>query len=179
MKKRKLFLAILLIGGLLNSKAQSYKHAFGASYGVTKNGTGVMLSHNYFLKFHDNIETSVLISDSESVHQSGVKINYKTTTLTSGYSKNIYISKNNGLSVNANAGLLVGYESINKKDPSLNSVVLNNSNPIFGGHVGVDIDYVLNDKFSLFAKANQYYHINSDLGNLTSFIGGGLRFYIN
>jgi hypothetical protein len=58
-------------------------------------------------------------------------------------------------------------------------VLLNDSNPIFGGYLGIDIDYALNDKFSLFTKANQYYHINSDLGTSTSFIGGGLRFYIN
>lgn len=179
MKKRTLFLAIVLIGGLLNCKAQSYKHAFGASYGVTKNGTGVMLSHNYFLKFHDNIETSISMLNSESMHLSGVKIPYKTTTLTSGYSKNLFVSKSNSLSVNGIAGLLLGHESINKKSSSLGSVVLNESNLVFGGFVGLDVDYVLNDKFSLFTKANQYYHINSDLGNLTSFIGGGLRFYIN
>jgi hypothetical protein len=179
MKKRNLFLAILLIGGLLNTKAQSYKHAFGASYGITKNGTGVMLSHNYFLKFHDNIETSISIFNSEGKEFSGDKIPYKTTTLTSGYSKNIYVSKNNGLTVNGIAGLLLGYESVNKKSADSFLTVLDKSNPIFGGFVGLDIDYVLNEKVSLFTKANQYYHINSDLGNFTYFVGGGLRLYIN
>lgn len=176
--KKNMFLSILLIGGLLNGKAQSYKHAFGASYGVTKNGSGVMLSHNYVLKFHDNIETSISILNSEG-KQSEVKIPYKTAILTSGYSKNIYVSKNNGLSVNGIAGLLLGYESLNKKSVSSFLKVLDESNPIFGGFVGLDIDYVLNEKISLFAKANQHYHINSDLGNFTYFAGGGLRLCIN
>jgi len=182
MKKRNLFLAILLIGGLLNTKAQSYKHAFGVSYGVTQNGTGVMLSHNYFIKFHDNIETSVLIFSNENVAHSGIKIPYKLTTLTTGYSTNIFVNKNNRLVVNGSAGLLLGYESAKFNNEGIGQIpviVLNHSTPVFGGYLGFDTDYALNDKFSLFAKANYYYHSGSDLGNTNSFVGGGLRIYIN
>lgn len=183
MKKRKLFLAILLIGGLLNGKAQSYKHAFGASYGVTKNGTGVMLSHNYFLKFHDNIETSVLIYNDENViHGGSIKIPYKLTTLTTGYSTNLFVNKKNSLAINGAVGLLLGYESAKFNNQGMGQtpvVILNHSIPIFGGYIGFDTDYALNEKLSLFAKANYYYHSGSDLGNSNSFIGGGLRFYIN
>lgn len=178
MKKRNLFFALLVIGGLSTSNAQSYKHSIGLSYGAAKNGNSIMLSHNYFLNFHDNIETSLLISRNEYRYKD-TYIPSSTISITSGYSKNILFNKRNSFRINGAAGLLIGYESLNKNQDLNGSELLNDSNPIFGGYLGIDIDYALNDKFSLFTKANQYYHINSDLGNSTSFIGGGLRFYIN
>ena len=178
MKKRNLFFAFLVIGGLSTINAQSYKHALGLSYGAAKNGSGVMISHNYFLNLHDNIETSLLVSSSEYRYKNS-SIPSSTISITSGYSKNILFNKRNSFRINGAAGLLIGYESLNKNQDLNGSKLLNDSNPIFGGYLGLDIDYALNDKFSLFTKANQYYHINSDLGTSTSFIGGGLRFYIN
>lgn len=180
MKKRNLFFALLVIGGLSKINAQSYKHAFAASYGVSKNSSGVMLSHNYFLKPHESIETSMLISSADYPY-ADTKIPFKSTILTSGYSTNIYVDKANKLSLNGAGGLLLGYESVNKNIEVYGNeaLVLNDSRLIYGAYVGLDADYVINDKFSVFTKANQYWHANSDLGKATYFIGGGLRFYIN
>lgn len=180
MKKRNLFFALLVIGGLSKINAQSYKHAIGASFGVNKNGSALLLSHNYFLDRHESVETSLLVSNSKYTYSDN-KIPFKSTILSLGYSTNIYVDKANKLSLNGAGGLLLGYESVNNniKVYSNEVLVLNDSKLIYGAYVGLDADYVINDKFSVFTKANQYWHANSDLGEATYFIGGGLRFYIN
>lgn len=177
MKKRKLFFALLVIGGLSKANAQSYKNAFAVNVGVTQDGYGAMLSHNYFLNRHDYIEASLLATDAKYTSAVGSKIPYNDFVLNVSYSKNILVNKKNSLSANLSAGTVFGYESFDNKDLNDGTKILDNSKLIYGLSVGIDIDCVLNDKFSLFFKANEYYHANSDLGKFVPFAGLGLRFY--
>lgn len=180
MKKRKLFLGLLLMTGLSNAYSQSYKNAFAVNLGVTQDGIGAMISHNYFIKRHDYIEASILITDSKYRYKEGSKVPYNNFTLNTGYSKNLFSNKKNSLSANIGAGGVLGYESINNdKNLSDGSLILASSKLIYGAYVGLDIDYVLNDKLSLFLKVNEYYHANSDLGKFVPFAGLGLRYYAN
>jgi hypothetical protein len=177
--KKKLFAALLLMGGLSQANAQSYKNAFSFNLGVTQDGIGTVVSHHYYFNLHDYIETSFLATDAKYNSSTGIEIPYNDYSLNIAYSKNLLVDNKNSLSGNISAGVVLGYESFNNK--ALDNGTLINSKPgfIYGASLGIDIDYVLNDKLSLFIKANEYYHVNSDLGKFVPFAGLGLRFYSN
>ncbi|NDP21388.1 MAG: hypothetical protein GZ091_09955 [Paludibacter sp.] len=181
MKKTKLFLTALLAITISKSYSQTYKCAFGVNIGGTQDGMGVMINYNYFIKGDNSIAISILATDSQYKYKEGDKITYNDLTLNLGYSTNLYCTKNRKFGINLGLGATVGYEIVNTSNKTLSNggLVLGNSKTIYGAYTGVDLDYLINDRITLFLKANEYYHANSDLGNLIPFAGLGLRYYAN
>ena len=181
MKKRNLFFALLLIAGLSRATAQNYKQSFGINIGGTQNGYGVMLNYNYFTHGDKSIAASVLVTDAKYSLDGG-KIRYNDLTLNLGYSTPLYVTRNRKLGVILGAGGVVGYEMINdNKNPHLSTgaLILDNSKIIYGAYTGLDIDYLISDRMTVFIKVNEYCHVNSDLGKFVPFAGLGVRFYAN
>jgi hypothetical protein len=174
-----LIISLIMISS--TTKAQSYANAFGGSIGVVQDGIGGIFSYNYFLDRHDFIEAGVLLTAANFKYTNEIKIPYNDFTLNLGYSKNVFWNYQNTFNVNIGAGLVFGYETVNKGDKELSNGAIINSEPgfIYGGYLGIDLDYALTDKYSITLRANEYYHANSDLGEFIPFLGLGIRYYAN
>lgn len=181
MKKRNLFFALLVVGSLSKTYSQTYKHSFGAVLGATQDGVGAMLNYNYFTHGDNSIAASILLTDAKySVGEN--KIKYNNLTLNLGYSTPLYVTKNRQFGINLGVGAVFGYEIVNdNKNSNLSNgtLILEDSKTVYGGYTGLDIDYLINDRMTVFIKANEYYHANSDLGKFVPFAGLGLRYYAN
>lgn len=181
MKKRNLFFALLVMGGLAKTYSQTYKHSFGVNLGATQDGIGAMLNYNYFIQGDNSFAASVLVTDAKYSVQ-GNKIGYNDFTLNLGYSTPLYSTKNRKFAILLGVGGVVGYEIVNgNKSSTLSNgnLILEDSKTIYGAYSGLDIDYLINDRMTVFIKANEYYHANSDLGKFVPFAGLGLRYYAN
>lgn len=181
MKKIKLLLGVLLLSAFTKGYSQTYKNTFGVSIGVIQDGYGAMLSHNYFIRGHNSIAASILVTDAK-YNIGEEKIKYNDITLNLGYSLPFYLTKNRRFGIVFGSGGAIGYESINgNKNNNLSngSLILDKSKVIFGAYAGLDFDLLISDRMTFFLKANQYYHANSDLGKFVPFAGVGLRYYSN
>lgn len=181
MKKRNLFFALLAIGGLSKTYSQNYKHAFGINFGATQDGIGTMLNYNYFTNGDNSIAAFILITDAK-YNVNGNEIGYNDLTLNLGYSTPLYLTQNNRFSAILGAGGVIGYEIINKNKKTAltnGTLILEDSKIIYGAYAGLDIDYLINNRMTVFVKANQFYHTNSNLGKFVPFAGLGLRYYTN
>ncbi|UUW07877.1 conjugal transfer protein TraO [Flavobacterium plurextorum] len=181
MKKTKLFLGVLLLSAFTKGYSQTYKNAFGVGIGATQDGYGVMFSHNYFINDRNSISASILATDAK--YKVGEdKIGYNDITLNLGYSVPLYLTQNRKFGIVFGSGVVLGYEIVNgNKNLNLSngSLILDESKFIYGAYVGLDFDYLINDRTTLFIKVNEYYHANSDLGKFVPFAGIGLRYYTN
>jgi hypothetical protein len=178
MRKTKLFLGMLVLTAFTKGYSQTYKNAFGVSIGATQDGYGVMLSHNYFINDRNSISASILATDSK--YQIGEnKIDYNDITLNLGLSVPLYLTQNRKFGIVFGGGAVLGYESIDKKTLSKGTLILDKSKFIYGAYAGLSFDYLINDRITIFFKADEFYHANSDLGQFIPFAGIGLRYYTN
>lgn len=179
--KNKLFIGVLLLSAFSKGYSQNYKNAFGVSIGATQDGYGVMISHNYFINDRNSISASILVTDAKYKIRED-KIGYNDITLNLGYSVPLYLTQDREFGIVLGSGATLGYEIVNgNKDLNLSngSLILDESKFIYGAYVGLDFDYLINDRTTLFIKVNEYYHANSDLGKFVPFAGIGLRYYTN
>jgi len=178
MKKLKLLLIVLFFTSL-TTKAQSYANGFALNIGVVQDGIGGIMSYNYFLDRHDFIEAGLFFSAANYKYKESIKVPYNDFTVNAGYSKNVYYNLQNTFNVNIGAGGVFGYETVNKGEKRLENGALVKSRAgfIYGAYIGIDIDYSINDRFSITLKANEFYHANSELGEFIPFAGLGFRYY--
>ena len=176
-------IGILFIALLLNSitQAQTVDRSIGITGGYVPDGYGVLISFEYYNNATDFIQLSSLITNNEDRVNNIYKIPYNIATLNLGYYKNILQSRNNSLKLSVGLGGVGGYEYINNDKEKLEdgSLLKSKSGLIYGVYGGFDLELYLNNNLSLIGVLNQYYHINSELGNFTMFAGGGLRYFLN
>lgn len=161
--------------------AQSYANAFVFNVGVIQDGIGATLNYNYFIDRHDFIVGSLLLTSSKYKYTSEINIPYNDFTFNVGYSKSVYYSDENTFNINLDAGVVFGYQTINNGNPVLSngSIILSKPGFVYGGFLGVDLDYSISDQYSIVVKGTEFYHMNSTLGKLFPYIGVGIRFYSN
>lgn len=173
----------MLLGFLLfffNSKAQNYASAIDAFLGATQDGTAAMLTYNYFIDRDDYIQSSIYISFNED-EQKNIKIPYNNFTLNVGYFFSVFKNIRKTFKINPGFGVLGGYEAINDGSLELpNGAIINDKSKFIYGLFGsLELEHSLGDgDFSVLLKYNQYYHVNSDLGNFIPSLGLGIRYYI-
>ena len=179
MKYIKFFL-IFLIPLSNTSNAQDGAVAFTG--GITSGGFGSLISYNYYWDRYqtDFIQGSILLTNSYQ-KTNDIKVPYNEFTLNIGYYKNIFENRSGALKIAAGVGGVFGYEAVNNGNNELpdGSIILSNSNFIYGAFAGLDIDIFLTDKYSLVLKANEYYHANSKLGEFMPYIGTGVRIFLD
>jgi hypothetical protein len=184
MKKIKVFLILLLAFAYSKTAAQSYANAFALSVGAVTDGIGINGNYNYFLDRHDFIEASLFVTFAKYKYDNQIdkiSIPYNDFTVNAGYSKNVFYNFQNTFNVNISGGGVFGYEAINKgnKELSNGSIILSKPGFIYGAYLGLDLDYSFTDQYSIFLKANGFYHANSTLGEFLPYVGVGVRFYTN
>lgn len=172
---------MLMIINSFSCFSQSYSDAFSINIGVVQDGFAGLANYNYFLDRHDFIDAGLLLTSASYQYKDQIKIPYNDFTFNAGYSKNVYFNQRNTFNANIGGGGVFGYETLNNGDKKLpnGALILSESSFIYGAYIGLDLDYVITDSFSLSIKANQYYHANSSIGQFVPFIGIGTRIYLN
>lgn len=156
------------------------RNSIALTGGYAENGIGTNLSFNVMLDDYNYIQGSILTSFGNYKDET-YKIPYNLFTLNIGYFKNIYTNKPRTVLSAIGAGIVGGYEEVNKGDNQLytGAKLISKSGFIYGAFLSSETEVILSDKLSALLKINEFYHVNSSVGNFTLYGGAGIIFYIN
>lgn len=157
-------------------------HAIDVTGGYAENGFGISVAYNYHLqraRRNDYIQVSGLYT-SGNIKKKGYDLSYSLITANIGYFYNIPLDNRDKINLNIGAGGVIGVESINngKTELDTGAIIDSEGGLVYGGFVGAEFDVYLNENFSLLIRANEFYHANSDVGDLTPYVGGGIRIFL-
>jgi len=179
-------LQVLLVGLLLcfafSSTAQSggsLASSIGLSGGYVEDGLGGMATFNFHPNRYKYFQVSVLAAFAQDNGTS--QIPYNIFTIQPGLFYRVYIApKRKNFSLHLGGGGLFGYEIINNGSNELPSgaIIAGKSQFIYGVFAGAEAEVALSNDFSILIKVNEYYHINSDVGNFYPYLGAGLRYFL-
>ncbi|MGP1992953.1 conjugal transfer protein TraO [Zobellia laminariae] len=161
------------------SQNGNYASSVGISGGYAEDGFGIMATYNYHLSRNRYAQLSVFVAIAED--KGSFDIPYNIFTVQPGYFIKVWEQKNfKKYGVNLGGGGIFGYEVINNGNSLLsNGAILDaKSQFIYGIFIGVEGEIALSNDFSLLVKANEYYHINSDVGKFYPYAGIGLRYFL-
>lgn len=172
---RKAIFTILLVIPLIHYGQQSH---IGVSGGYADNGFALLVNYNHALNKSSYLQFGAYGSFAKN-KQPGYEISYSDFTANIGYYINVYQNNLKQFKIALGVGGVGGYELINNGNNELQTGALIDaeSKLIYGGFVGAEIDIALNDNISVYGVVNEYYHINSDIGNLTFYGGVGIKYY--
>lgn len=176
-----ILLAIFLACQTTVRSQNAFATSIGISGGYVEDGFGGMVNFNFQNDRYSYWHFGVFAGFSNDRETDGYTIPYNIINFQPGYFFRIYTSNGfNPMSVYLGAGALGGYEIINNGNSELpnGAIITAKSQFIYGGFAGIELDYALNDSFSLVGKANEYYHVNSDVGNWYPYFAVGLRYYL-
>lgn len=161
------------------SQNGNYASSVGISGGYAEDGFGIMATYNYHLNRNRYAQLSVFVAIAED--KGSFDIPYNIFTVQPGYFIKVWEQKNfKKYGVNLGGGGIFGYEVINNGNSLLsNGAILDTKSQfIYGIFIGVEGEIALSNDFSLLVKANEYYHINSDVGKFYPYAGIGLRYFL-
>ncbi|MFI8410831.1 conjugal transfer protein TraO, partial [Streptomyces diastaticus] len=150
----------------------SQSSSFGFSAGLTTNGFGGHASYNYRFSEKDYLQTSIL--GAKSIDKSSeIDVPYNTIAVNMGYFKNVITDKYNRYYISLGGGGSVGYEILNNGNTVLENgaIIQGNNSIVYGGFIGSEPTFFLNDELAIITVLNYFIYTNSDLGN-TSFYAG-------
>ncbi len=157
----------------------NYASSVGLSGGYAEDGFGIMATYNYHLNRDRYAQLSVFAAVAED--KGSFDIPYNIFTVQPGYFVKVWEQKNfKKYALNLGGGAIIGYEVINNGNTLLETgaIIDAKSQFIYGGFLGLEGELTLSNSFSLLLKANEYYHINSDIGNFYPYAGIGLRYFL-
>ncbi len=177
---RSLFFFVLgvCLNGSLN--AQGYAASIGFSGGYAEDGLGANVSFNHHLNRYSFVQVA-LFGASGTERFGSLDIPYQIVAIQPGYFKRIaLIDVKRPIGAYIGGGVLGGYELLNNGENILETgaVLEANSKFIYGGFIGVEIEYPFTEEISVSFKATEHFHINSDIGKIYPFVGLGMRFYL-
>ncbi|MBU2976034.1 conjugal transfer protein TraO [Zobellia sp. B3R18] len=160
--------------------SQTYSNTFSVSGGLFGDGYGGEITYNTNLS--ETTHTQIALNGTYANYKSGaVRIPYMSVTASYSYFITVYSRNRKMQSLSLGGGALAGYESVNNGNLQLSNIVSvdGESKFIYGGVVTADLDIILTEHLSLLIKTSEFYHVNSDFGNLTNYSGLGIRYYFN
>ncbi|RKN83468.1 conjugal transfer protein TraO [Ulvibacterium marinum] len=172
-------LIALLLTAFGYSQGSNYASSVGLSGGYAEDGFGIMATYNYHLNRNRYAQLSVFAAIAED--KGSFDIPYNIFTVQPGYFIKVWEQKNfKKYAVNVGGGAIIGYEVINNGNSLLETgaIIDAKSQFIYGVLVGLEGEITLSNDFSLLIKANEYYHINSDVGQFYPYAGLGLRYFL-
>jgi len=182
MKLIKTLLTVLFIA-TLSYTAHSQNGAVSITGGITQDGYAGVISYNYYWDRYssDFMQGSVFLNFSEQDYSDTIKVPYNDFTVNLAYFKNIVESRSGSLKIAIGAGAVFGYEILNNGTKELDNgaIIASKSGFIYGAFLGLDTDIYLSDTVSVVLKANQYYHVNSDVGEFLPYVGTGMRIFLD
>lgn len=161
------------------SQSGNYASSVGLSGGYAEDGFGIMVTYNHHLNRNRYAQLSVFAAIAED--KGTFNIPYNIFTVQPGYFIKVWEQKNfKKYSLHLGGGAIFGYEVINNGNNLLETgaIIDARSQFIYGVFLGMEGEITLSNNFSLLLKANEYYHINSDVGNFYPYAGIGLRYFL-
>ncbi|WP_209403874.1 conjugal transfer protein TraO [Pseudozobellia sp. WGM2] len=151
----------------------------GVSAGYVEDGYGIMGTFNFHPNRFQYFQISVLAAIAED--KGAQNIPYNIFTIQPGLYYRVFMApRRKNFSVFLGGGGLFGYEVINNGSNELpnGALITGKSRFIYGVNLGAEMELGLSNDFSLLVKANEYYHVNSDVGNFYPYAGVGLRYFL-
>ncbi|QKX07753.1 hypothetical protein HN014_22400 (plasmid) [Aquimarina sp. TRL1] len=182
MKKTLIYL-MLFYGVLASAQLRDDSlHAIDFTGGYAENGFGVSASYNLYMsqsRLNNYFQLSVLYSSSD-IEKKDYKLPYNLITANLGYFFNFPLDRFDKFNFNIGGGIVAGIERINdgKKELDNGALIDSEGGFIYGPFIGGEFEMFISGNVSLIIKANEYYHINSDIGDFTIYAGGGLRIFL-
>ncbi|MBW1298272.1 conjugal transfer protein TraO [Aquimarina litoralis] len=157
--------------------AQSHRLAVSITGGIVQDGFAGAITTDYKVNEFDYLQFNLQGSFS-SFEQNDVDIPVDTYAFTAGFFFDLLRNNSRTFAISTGAGALIGYEIINNNDTSLpNDLLLNleTNKTIYGGYAGLDIDFFISPVITIHLKLNEMYHINSEIGEFTPYVGLGIK----
>tara|TARA_R110002111_G_scaffold241694_1_gene303462 strand:- start:2546 stop:3085 length:540 start_codon:yes stop_codon:yes gene_type:complete len=169
----------LFITTMAYTQSGNYASSVGISGGYAEDGYGIMATFNYHVNRERYVQLSIFAAIAED--KGSFDIPYNIFTVQPGYFIKIWEQKNfKRYALNFGGGAIIGYEVINNGSNLLeNGAIIDaKSQFIYGAYLGLEGEITLSNDFSFLLKANEYYHVNSDIGNFYPYVGIGLRYFL-
>lgn len=176
-----LIISIFLITHTTVFSQDAFATSIGVSGGYVEDGYGAMFNFNFQKERYAYWHFGIFVGFSEDKETDLYTIPYNVINFQPGYYFRVMQSKGfKPVSLYIGLGAVGGYEIINNGNSELENGALINAKSqfIYGGFVGAELDYAFSNSFSLVAKANEYYHVNSDVGNWYPYFAIGVRYYL-
>src|SRR6056297_3237668 len=182
MKRTGFFVTILFClatSSVFSQMRGNLASSVGVSGGYVEDGYGIMGTFNFHPDRYRYFQISVLAAIAED--KGSQDIPYNIFTIQPGIYYRVFVApRKRNFSLFLGGGGLFGYEVINNGSNELPSGALINAKSqfVYGLYVGAEAEIGISNDFSLLVKANEYYHINSDVGNFYPYAGVGLRYFL-
>ena len=180
--KKHLLLFFAVCFAVLSATAQregNYASSIGVSAGYVEDGYGIIAAYNHHTTRKQYAQLNLFVAIAEDKGTFDIPYNIFSAHL--GYFFKVWEQPSfKKLGLNLGGGGVLGYESINNGDNTLETgaVINGESQFIYGLYVGAEAEIILGDSFTIIIKANEYYHINSDVGEFYPFAGLGFRYFL-
>ncbi|QCE40548.1 hypothetical protein E9099_03655 [Psychroserpens sp. NJDZ02] len=135
---------------------------------------------NYFVDREQFIQGGIYYSKGV-VKNGNIEVPFNVFAFNAGFFQDVFASRISSFKFSLGGGVLVGSEIVNNGENQLPSGITlkDRSKIIYGGYLSAEMELYLSNELSFVLKANENYHINSDLGELIPFFGAGLRYFID
>lgn len=165
---------VLILGASL--QAQDHKVAFSLTGGYVQDGFGGMAALDYKINEYDYLQFSIL-TNFTNLELENLDVPVNLYAFNTGFYFDVLRNNLRTISISIGAGGTVGYETINKGEEVIEtgeSLSIGNQF-VYGAYAGIDLDIFIIPTISIHIKANETYHINSDIGALSPYIGVGIK----
>ena len=181
MRCLKIFSVLVLFASQTSFGQRAFATSVGLSAGYSEDGYAVLFNYNYHNGRSSYVHVGLFASFAVDKETVGYEIPYNIFNIQPGYYFRLIQSKGfKPFSLYLGGGGILGYEILNNGNNELSNGALIDAKSqfIYGGFVGLEMDYAFSDDWSFVVKANEYYHVNSEVGNWYPYIAVGLRFYL-
>lgn len=182
MKSNALISIVFILFSLTIGNAQNggnYASSIGVSGGYAEDGYGIIATYNYHLNRNRYAQLSIFGAIAED--KGTFDIPYNIFTVQPGYFIKVWEERRfKRYSINLGGGGIIGFEVINNGNNELETgaIIDARSQFIYGVYAGMEGEITISNSFSILIKANEYYHINSDIGNFYPYAGIGIRYFL-
>ena len=180
MKKSVLLVLLVITSYTYSQQIESYSVGIGGGY--VQNGYGINVAYDYYYDRNKYVKAEALFSvhNEKFKNESFKSIPYQSFYLNIGQYWEIAGFNRRTYTWNIGGGASVGYQVINKGKEELENgaIILSKSMFVYGVFTGATFKVFLTQDTSLQIEAKEFYHVNSDIGNLSPYISVGMNYII-
>lgn len=181
MKRLLISIFIILPMAAMAQRRSNYSSTLQATGGYVEDGYGIMASYDYYVRSDQYVQFSVLFSLANDI-EGRYRIPYALLTFQPGYYFRVWEGGpvSMPMSLSLGAGGILGYEDINKGSQELptGALLAIKSGFVYGAFAGFELEYHLDNFWSLLLRGSEHFHVNSGLGEFQPYVALGLKYYL-